>query len=393
MEISQLHDIVFDKFVNKPYGHLLDYSGPLPTKNDCDSCFPNVTGWWTPIENGAFFTGIYLYALLDSEESIEKYRDDILTLKDGLLHLQDVAKIDGFIARGVGNDGECHYPYSSDDQLGPFLVGIWKYRNSVLCSDAERADIDSRILRIVDTAERSSWCYRNELNDSFHGGCNDKWWRSVAQKMFMLRIAYEIAKDEDREKAYRRNLSEHPSDSYISRLRVLENGFSTYMIREPAHAYYWIFTSSSLMHYELYCMETDPDVKCRLKNGLVRNGEIAIEFTKDFEKRPENQSELAFDPDWTKLRAGWLPVDKQEHPIAFASNQSREWAVLVPARRYEHTFLANSLFSAWICMKCTDKAIADAAFKNLCDNIAFTDWDALHLCYTFAAESAYISHK
>ena len=53
-----------------PYVHILDYADKngvaiIPTNEECQQAKPNPLGWWTPIENGAFFTGLYTYALIE----------------------------------------------------------------------------------------------------------------------------------------------------------------------------------------------------------------------------------------------------------------------------------------------------------------------------------------
>ena len=53
-----------------PQGFLYDYADgngevELPTPDECLANFPNVFGWWTPIENGGFFTGLYLVGLCE----------------------------------------------------------------------------------------------------------------------------------------------------------------------------------------------------------------------------------------------------------------------------------------------------------------------------------------
>lgn len=63
--INRLHRQVWDRFVRTPHGHILDYVGDrgeiyYPTPEQCESAIPNGLGWWTPIENGAFFTGLYI---------------------------------------------------------------------------------------------------------------------------------------------------------------------------------------------------------------------------------------------------------------------------------------------------------------------------------------------
>lgn len=66
-----MHQQVWGRFIRLPQGHLLDYAdetgaAPIPTLAECARCMPKPLGWWTPIENGAFFTGLYAYALLSS---------------------------------------------------------------------------------------------------------------------------------------------------------------------------------------------------------------------------------------------------------------------------------------------------------------------------------------
>jgi hypothetical protein len=79
-----------------------------------------------PIENGAFFGGLYLYSLCEKYdfEPDAKLQNEIKILADGLLLLCDVCKCDGCIARGVADDGVSHPPFSSEDQFGPWMLGL-----------------------------------------------------------------------------------------------------------------------------------------------------------------------------------------------------------------------------------------------------------------------------
>ena len=54
----------------------------------------------------------------------------------------------------------------------------------------------------------------------------------------------------------------------------------------------------------------------------------------------------------------------------------------------EHAVLGIAVFAAWVAVTCEEKRISEAAAKKLSENLAFVDWDNLHLSYAFAAESA-----
>ena len=98
MDQSFFHEIVWSRFIRFPYGHLLDYAGEngeaiYPTKDECEKSMPNPRSWGLPIENGAFFTGLYVYALLEEyrKHRSPKTAEEIDILIKGLYLLQDVA--------------------------------------------------------------------------------------------------------------------------------------------------------------------------------------------------------------------------------------------------------------------------------------------------------------
>ena len=57
--VEQAHAILWSKFVDKN-GVILDWLADLPTPEECARSYLNGLGWFTPIENGAMFTGPYL---------------------------------------------------------------------------------------------------------------------------------------------------------------------------------------------------------------------------------------------------------------------------------------------------------------------------------------------
>lgn len=69
MTDSFFHNQVWKRFMRLPYGHIVDYTDGegtvfFPTAEDCKRSVPNAFGRWTPIINGAMFSGLYLSALI-----------------------------------------------------------------------------------------------------------------------------------------------------------------------------------------------------------------------------------------------------------------------------------------------------------------------------------------
>jgi hypothetical protein len=60
-EVEKAHKELWGRFIDK-HGVINDFKGALPTPEDCSMGRPNALGWWSPIENGPMFTGIYLTA-------------------------------------------------------------------------------------------------------------------------------------------------------------------------------------------------------------------------------------------------------------------------------------------------------------------------------------------
>lgn len=127
---ERIQEQIMNRFADS-HGIITDYRGlkgeiVLPTPEECERNIPNAKGYWTPIENGGFFTGLYLLGQCRRyrQEKSENTRTLIRRLVGGLCKLQDVATVPGFIARGVGTDGKCHYKSSSSDQFFPWVIGV-----------------------------------------------------------------------------------------------------------------------------------------------------------------------------------------------------------------------------------------------------------------------------
>ena len=132
---ERIQEQIMNRFADS-HGIITDYRGlkgeiVLPTPEECERNIPNAKGYWTPIENGGFFTGLYLLGQCRRyrQEKSENTRTLIRRLVGGLCKLQDVATVPGFIARGVGTDGK--YDVVDGIPLGPIKADdLKKYVNA-----------------------------------------------------------------------------------------------------------------------------------------------------------------------------------------------------------------------------------------------------------------------
>ena len=134
--IRTAQEEVWRRFIDARHGTFYDYVTPsgeirIPTPEECASGKPNALGWSSPIENGAFFGGLYLDALCNRWKQA---REELVarrakTIASGLIQLARIGSTPGFVARGISTDGASHYAASSSDQT--FQIGRASCRERV----------------------------------------------------------------------------------------------------------------------------------------------------------------------------------------------------------------------------------------------------------------------
>ena len=389
--ISTLHQQVWTRFVRLPQGHLLDYAdqigdAPIPTPADCTRCMPNPLGWWTPIENGAFFTGLYAYALLSAPNGDPQ---EIRTLLNGLRLLQDVSRRDGFIARGVATDGAAHYPFSSEDQVAPWLLAMNAYRTSRFCPESERQEIAGRLLRTLRGLKDCGWAVPTEREGMISNAWGENHdWRGVVKLLYCARLLYELTGDKSALEEYVFLRDSIPKDWFFTRKEIASHGFAHDMVQQRSLVQSWIFTCAHLCLREL--CRLDPDAAPDYAEGLHLNGITSVRMI-DNMLTYDNRAD-GFDLNWRRLEPLWQPLgDRVQPAVDNALRMGEYWNEhIVPHRKMEHDLLGFSLFSAWIAATCGDVHIETVARQKLMQNCIQIDWKTLHNSYAFAAESALI---
>ena len=393
--LERLHHQVWSRFVRMPQGHLLDYADPngettIPTAQECARSMPNVLGWWTPIENGAFFGGLYAYALIEQYERApdKKAAEEIQILIDGLKHLEDVAAVDGFIARGVADDGASHYPFSSEDQVVPWILAMHAYLRSSLCKTPN--EIRERLLRTLRPMKENGWRVLTDVEGMLLGSWEASGsWRAVAKVLYCARVYSMLTEDPEDLKHYETLRDSAPAGGPLLRKEVVAAGFAHDMVQFQSLKQSWIFLASHLGLKELAVL--DPEHAGYYREGVRLDGVTAYRMIDEM-KHYDNKTD-DFDMNWRRLEPLWKPLGTSpREAIDNAGAMGRVWsAEVVPHRHMEHNVLGFSLFYGWIAVTCGDSRIETLAKKKLEENIPSIHWETLHLCYAFVAEAALIS--
>ena len=149
--VEKAHAVLWSEFIGKD-GLIHDYVAELPRPADCRLGRPNAIGWWSPIENGPMFTGSYLVAICERarRSGASTDREKARLLAKGLLACASISDVPGFIARGMGTDGKCHYPMGSQDQTHPWFYGLHAYATSDIPNTEERKVVVDKMKQVAE---------------------------------------------------------------------------------------------------------------------------------------------------------------------------------------------------------------------------------------------------
>lgn len=392
------HEIVWRRFVRMPYGHVLDYAGKsgenlYPTKEECERSIPNPRSWGLPIENCAFFTGLYAYALIEkyAKTKSAETAKEVEILMRGLYLLQDVARVDGFIARGVGEDGESHYPMGAECQVFPWTLALFAYYKSELCRDREA--IKARLLRTLLALRSYGWVIPCDMPNSFYKG---SWSRAVGFRgnvmlVFCERVISELTGEEQDAEIFEKTVNEAPVGSVFTRAEIVSQGYANDMLTSFGNQT-WICTYTHLALRELVAL--DPKRAGFYRRGLYNGGVTAVRNLASM-KQYDNKSG-GFDINWRALN------DYYEGEFDGDANRGtaisdRVFAIwhekFVPRRHMEHGILGNALFAAWVGATSGDERIQKRSAELLLEGAQSINWDEYHLSYAFVAEAALIAAR
>ena len=390
----RVQEEIWKRFLYGP-GIVLDYAGldgsvDLPTEMDCAQGRINLLSWWTPIENGAFFNGVYLDALCREYllRQDEQCRERAKKLTRGLMCLASAGQSKGFIARGIARDGKSVYPIGSDDQTAPWFSGLWHSLNSGIPDQVERDSIRSKMVEVADALLENNWNLPCNRMPETHGRFTEGHFRAAARLLFICKIMSRLTGDEKWEREYRIRLNEVPDGGNATRLELCRVGLQYDLCRSWEMGYHlWIYVDAQNALSELVGMETDPEVRDAFAEGVNRGAHAVMGLISRFGEYA-NDAGLLFDLDWRKMNALWQPQRTPADAMRIAQQQINAFEhTNLPQRKHEIRFMREPICACLIATTSRDKAYVREIEPLVRQCLLHYDYTRLYTSLFFLAEN------
>ena len=371
------------------HGGILDFVGEIPTPEDCAVGKPNAIGWWSPIEDGPMFTGLYLPAACERarRSGTEEDKAKARRLAQGLIKCASVSDVLGFIARGMGTDGKSHYPLGSDDQTHPWFYGLHAYCMSGIPSDQERRQIISKMKEVSTALEANDWkcpcdgAFKGDFRGSFRGDL----FRDAVRYLYMLRAMHKLTQEKVWLDRYEKALAERPTKSEQTRLEICAEGYARdhEAIKNIDDYQQWIYVGSQASLAQLIVMETIDSVRTQYRIGLMRNSDSSLKSL-EAHKLFDNQDAKVFgDANWRAVYDTWFPQPTQAEAQRLSSIANK--AKRGERKHYESRYMRNPLAAAAIVALVGDGRGRQAIERT----IRHYDYSKLNMSVFFFAECAH----
>lgn len=386
--MDQAHQVLWSKFIGDD-GLIHDFVGAIPTPDDCELGRPNAIGWWSPIENGPMFTGTYLAAMCERarRSGVAADRDKTRRLVQGLLKCASVSDVPGFIARGMGTDGKCHYPLGSQDQTHPWFYGLHAYAMSDIPDAAERQTVVAKMTEVAAALHAFDW--KCPCDGAFKGQSRGdfKMFRHHGAVMYLsiLRAMHDVTRDPVWLERYQTALHERAPTIGKTRLEICAEGYpyDREQIKNIDQSLLWIYVSSQGSFARLADTETNAEVKAAYRTGLAINARGALAVMDGYSKFDNNDTKVFGHARWQEGYPGWFPQKTQAdaEKVAYSGDKT----ILGERKSYEASRMRNPLAAAALI------ALAgyQEGFESVRRAISHYDYSKLNMAEFFFAECAY----
>ena len=387
---EEAHAEIWRRLVDA-YDIVLDYTDldgryDRATPEECRLGKPNALGWWTPIENGAMFNGLYMDAAILRARRTGAAADEAKArrLAEGMLRLARGGQVAGFVARGFATDGATSYPMGSNDQTGPWFYGLWRYVRSGLPDPPLRARIVAKMTEIAEVLEQTAWRMPAAEPFQFRGSFAEADWDGAPRLLFLTKAMHTLTGDAKWARHYDRMLHERGARQQAAHTRLEACALG---VESRPNKRMWTGSVSVACLRELWEMVPDDAVRSRFARGLSASAEFAATVL------PQCRG---FDPDGTSpFEGAWrklLPLWRPQRSIADAEAVAREQLAfkhrISPRRREEMQFVREPAFAAWIVSLCPDRAVVARHRDAALSTIAYYRYNGLRYSQFFAVESA-----
>ena len=371
---ERIHDILERRFLSGD-GILYDYAGPngeavIPSPEECAANQPNAFGWNTPIENGGFFNGDLLAGLCDLYEKFPsgKLENQMRTLARGLYILQDRSPVKGCILRGLGSDGACFYPASSNDQVIPFLLGLWRFSQSDASTPEEKADCRRRCRETVLALKQNRWIVPGARSGFERGNIS----LIAPFDMCHILLAAMILDQTDS--------GGMPEFNRVLNARK-ESVFAGYPDIPAGHCWF------ASHNYYILSMIADsyPAYREPARKALRITAEAASKWIGCWTQYVPG---LAFTPDWHPLNKLWHEQKNSKDSSDITGGAFwQSWEEICPAVMNERKSIMPAFAEAWIVLLSGDEEIIEKSRSDIEKALESVPFDDLYYSPFFFAEN------
>jgi len=389
--VEQAHSEMWRRFVDK-HGVILDFtdldgSVSLPTPEECREGKPNALGWWAPIENGAMFNGLYMDATVNRWRHTKSPADaaEARRLMEGLLFLNSISEVKGFVGRGVSTDGKSHYAMGSNDQTLPWFLGLWRYLEAGLATKQERERIVEKLIETADVIVDLKWAMPAEPPFEKRGSFAGFSFEGAPRLLFVAKMMHQVTGDAKWDTLYRAALIERGGKDKLTRLEVCERG----MVFEDGKPHSWTSGVSVASMRALWEMEKEEAVRVALGRGLQASADLAAKSLPLAEKFDPNDPST-FNMDWrAAMMPLWRPQQTETEAQELSMQQLSIFQKASPRRGMESRFVREPAAAAWIVTLAPDAAILRQRAADVERVIVRYDYAKLYYSQFFWVEAAW----
>lgn len=387
---AQAHTEIWRRFIDA-HGIMLDFADmdgkvSLPTPEECQAGKPNALGWWSPIENGAMFNGLYMDAAVNRWKRTKSAEDAARARKlmEGLLLLNSISEVKGFVGRGVSTDGKSHYPMGSNDQTMPWFLGLWRYWESELATPEEKQRIAKHLVETAEEIVRIGWHMPAEAPFKVRGSFNGFHFEEAARMLFTMKMLHRVTGEEKWRTMYEAELSKRGGENNLSKRGICAGG----MVFWYSKNHNWTSCAAVGGLRGLWELETDAALKADFAQGLVASAKLAAECL-SLARQFDNDDTNRFEMDWRVMNKEWKPQQTQHEAQALAQAQLKHFLRLAPRRGKETACVREPTAAAWIVTLCVDAEVLTRHAGEVKKVIAHYDYSKLYYSQFFWSEMAW----
>jgi len=387
---EKAHSELWRRFIDA-YGIMIDFADmdgkvSLPTPEECREGKPNALGWWAPIENGAMFNGLYMDSSVNRWKRTQAAADaeKARKLMQGLLLLNSISDVKGFVGRGVSTDGKSHYAMGSNDQTLPWFLGLWRYWQSGIATNAEKAKIAQHLVTTAEEIVRLGWKMPAEPPFGTRGSFEGFHFEEVSRKLFTMKALHAVTGDAKWQTMYLDELVKRGSEKNLTKREICEGG----MVFWYSKTHNWTSCAAVGALRGLWEMESDAALKSVYAKGLAASAKLAAEAL-PLAQQWDNADTSPFEMNWRVMNADWKPLTTEKEAQELAMVQIKSFLKVAPRRGRETAFIREPTAAAWIVTLCPDATVLKAHTPEVEKVITRYDFAKLYYSQFFWVEMAW----